>query len=403
MGPDGLIKYAGQDQPRFDHRYNSATGEIESLGLLIEETRTNLLLRSEELENNTSWATDNSGLTITANSVISPSGIQNADTLAEAATNTQHNRYQSVGLVSTTTSYTFSVFLKPNTVTRVRLGFGYAGIGGGGWALFNLANGTIISTTASGSDPGTNLSSGITQYPNGWFRCTFTVTPSRNNLTYFAGVSLLNSANNDTYLGSTANNLYAWGAQLEVGASQTSYIPTSGSSVTRNIDKAFIPDCSIYPWYNASEGSVVFEHNGVTPITTSLNFPAWGFAETNTGKSSFCKQIFFVKNDLTHYFLVRDGIANDQVVQQVSSGATSRATHSFGYKENNFAAYYAGNQYAAPDYSGTSPVNSHSLNLAINDWSSGGGDSSTTSSTTRRFLYYPTRISDSHLQQLTKD
>ena len=41
MGPDGLIKYAGPDQPRFDHRYNSVTGEVESLGLLIEESRVN--------------------------------------------------------------------------------------------------------------------------------------------------------------------------------------------------------------------------------------------------------------------------------------------------------------------------------------------------------------------------
>jgi hypothetical protein len=33
MGRDGLIKYAGPDEPRFDHRY--VNGEIESLGLLL--------------------------------------------------------------------------------------------------------------------------------------------------------------------------------------------------------------------------------------------------------------------------------------------------------------------------------------------------------------------------------
>ena len=33
MGRDGLIKYAGPDEPRFDHRYVS--GDIESLGLLM--------------------------------------------------------------------------------------------------------------------------------------------------------------------------------------------------------------------------------------------------------------------------------------------------------------------------------------------------------------------------------
>jgi hypothetical protein len=43
MGRDGLVKIAPANSARFDHRYNSTTGEVESLGLLVEESRSNLL------------------------------------------------------------------------------------------------------------------------------------------------------------------------------------------------------------------------------------------------------------------------------------------------------------------------------------------------------------------------
>ena len=44
VGKDGLIKTAGEDEARFDH--DPTTGE--SLGLLIEESRTNLLPQSQQ-------------------------------------------------------------------------------------------------------------------------------------------------------------------------------------------------------------------------------------------------------------------------------------------------------------------------------------------------------------------
>jgi hypothetical protein len=65
VGADGLIKYAGVNEARFDH--NPTTGE--SLGLLVEEQRTNLLLRSEEFDN-ASWTAEASA--ITANTKLHP-------------------------------------------------------------------------------------------------------------------------------------------------------------------------------------------------------------------------------------------------------------------------------------------------------------------------------------------
>ena len=45
VGSDGVLRTAANDVPRFDH--NPTTGE--SLGLLVEEARTNLLLNSATL------------------------------------------------------------------------------------------------------------------------------------------------------------------------------------------------------------------------------------------------------------------------------------------------------------------------------------------------------------------
>jgi hypothetical protein len=60
--------------PRFDH--NPTTGE--SLGLLVEEQRTNLLLRSEEFDG-AGWTA--SEATITANQIVAPNGLNNCRSL----------------------------------------------------------------------------------------------------------------------------------------------------------------------------------------------------------------------------------------------------------------------------------------------------------------------------------
>lgn len=211
----GLIKFAPANTPRFNHKPVVITNKIK---------------RSEDFNDNAVWATDNSGLTVTANTVASPNSAVTADTLAEANTNTVHNRYQNVGFLSTTTRYTFSVYIKPNTVTRVRLGLGYAGLGGGGATIFNLSSGTVISTSASGVDPGTNLSSRIVPLPNGWYRCSLTLTPSIGNLHYYTSITLINSSNAEIYQGNTANNLYVWGAQLETGSIASDYIPNRSTA-----------------------------------------------------------------------------------------------------------------------------------------------------------------------------
>jgi hypothetical protein len=57
----------------------------------------------------------------------------------------------------------------------------------------------------------------------------------------------------------SGGSIYIWGAQLEVGAFATSYIPTVASTVTRSADSASIPRSS---WFNISQGTFYAEALG---------------------------------------------------------------------------------------------------------------------------------------------
>ena len=83
VGSDGLIKTAASGEARFDH--DPETGE--SLGLLVEESRTNLLRYSEEF-NNAPWRKYNT--TVSSNTATAPDGTSTADKLIASATTASH-------------------------------------------------------------------------------------------------------------------------------------------------------------------------------------------------------------------------------------------------------------------------------------------------------------------------
>jgi len=157
---NGTIQTAGANVARFDH--NPATGE--SLGLLIEEARTNLLLNSETL------ATQS--VTVTA------------------------------------AAHTLS-FYGTGTVT--------------------------LSGTHSATVEGTGA------FPT---RTTLTFTPTSGSLTV------------------TVSGTVQYG-QVELGAFATSWIPTGGSTATRNADVASITGTNFSRWYSQSAGTVFADATGL--------------------------------------------------------------------------------------------------------------------------------------------
>jgi hypothetical protein len=183
----------------------------------LEKQSTNLVTYSEQFDN-AAW-TKYQGGTITANSVTSPDGTQNADTLTVASGQTYSGIYQSVSASSDV--YTVSIFAKYNT--KRWLFFFDASASAQGW--FDIQNG-VLGTIPSGHT-GT-----IENFGNGWYRCTFkkntAVTPA-----YFQ-IGLVDT---DGFSSPTSNgSSYIWGAQLEASSYATSLINTTSSSATRVAD-----------------------------------------------------------------------------------------------------------------------------------------------------------------------
>ena len=250
--------------PRFDH--NPLTGE--SLGLLVEEQRTNLLLRSEEFDN-ASWNSVAGARTVTANQIAAPDGTTTADLVTADGTTAAH--FVSQSLTLSAVPYTYSVFAKAGTNNFLQLRFFVAF--GAGFANFNLATGVV--GTVSGS-----VTSSIQAYPNGWYRCTMVFTPTA--ATSSVAAYIVDSASAAGGLpNSLSTSVYLWGAQLEAGAGPpTSYIPTTTAAATRNADVVSITGTNFSSWYRQDEGTVYVD---AIPSSTTASGLA-GFDDTTSAE-----------------------------------------------------------------------------------------------------------------------
>ena len=203
--------------PRLDYSLGSCPN------ILLEPQRTNLALRSQEFDNATWIKTASS---VTANTTTSPDGTSNADSLVENTATNLHLTYQF--FTSTATTYTYSCYIKPDTRTRAYLRTDTSA--GTTRTLFDLTGAGSVVTLA-------HTSATITLVGNGWYRCTITFTEgtgAANRLFAVEGAV----GTSISYAGNGLTAFYLYGAQLEVGAYATSYIPTTSASVTRNQDLA---------------------------------------------------------------------------------------------------------------------------------------------------------------------
>ena len=278
---DGLLKTATTNEARFDH--NPTTGE--SLGLLVEEQRTNVLLNSATLST------------------------------------------QSVTVAAVANTLSF------------------------------YGTGTVTLTGVSTAGPlvGTGANN----------RVSLTFTPT-------VGVLIL------TVSGSVTN------AQLEAGALPTSYIPTTTAAATRSADVASITGANFSSWYRQGEGTVFFE--GINPAASTTAFAVSDGSISNR--------------------LQMDAGTNTRVARVVSGG-TTQASNSVAYTygvPQRFAMSYATNSInfanagvlGAEDASAVIPT----VDQARIGANPTGGSALNT--TIRRLTYWPQRLPNATLQQITQ-
>jgi hypothetical protein len=197
--------------PRFDH--DPTTGE--SLGLLVEESRTNLLLRSEEFDSGswTSLGLLGFGSGSTANAITAPDGTLSADLITEdTSTAAQHAIFQII-TVSSGATVTFSVYLKAGARTFARLIVYQEGTFSNNFSRFyDLSTGSIGSSLTGGT--GVQNNADITPLGDGWYRCEITGSvPAATS--YQVRINIANSIATTSYTGDGTSGIYLWGAQLE--------------------------------------------------------------------------------------------------------------------------------------------------------------------------------------------
>lgn len=364
-----VLQTAASGVARFDH--NPTT--FESLGLEIEEQRTNLLTYSEQF-NDASWTKFDS--TITANTIVAPDGTLTGDKLVENTANGVHAIRPSVLALTSGTTYTFSVYAKAAERSSVVLFMTEAVFGTASNSVFDLTTGTV--TSANGA------TCTITPVGNGWYRCTATRTATisatdNNQIRLFNG--------SITYTGNGFNGLFIWGAQLEAGAFPTSYIQTVASQVTRAADAASMTGTNFSSWYNAAAGTVYVNASGPT---------------ARVGVQTLWRMTDGTANNVISGFLALDGTRT----QVVSGGVTQADQYNLavsGASEFKYASGYAVNNITGALNAVASETDFSALIPATNNLQIGsrGGVADFFNGTIRKIAYYPVRIQNAQLQGLT--
>ena len=200
---------------------------------LLELESKNLFRFSEQFDNNSAWGGSNIGTGVDA--AVAPNGAVTADRLIASAFNGAHYRDQEVaGQFSDGEFYTYSVYLKADTLSRARLDMYYAvGSTGGYTATFDLASGLL---QAKGPDV---QAAGIEVLPGGWRRCWIVgvvAFAAAYPTKLLSRVLLLRADTATSWMGSGNEGLFAWGAQLVRGDKPGSYIPTTSAAATRAAD-----------------------------------------------------------------------------------------------------------------------------------------------------------------------
>jgi hypothetical protein len=369
------LMFASPDQPRFDH--DVLTGE--SKGLLIEESRTNLIEYSEDFDNAAWNGNGTAGSSVSSNVVVAPDGTLTADKIVEDTSTGDHRRSQA--LTATAVGHTATVYLKAggrsigcvfiyDSTTRAR-------------AYFNLSSGTIVSTTVGTAT--------ITPVGNGWYRCSVSGTFASTSVRMFASLSA--DGTTQSYTGDGYSGIYIWGAQLEEGSFATSYIKTSGapSGTERSADNASITGENFSSWYRQDEGSIYLSsevHESRTASTyeilnlykDSSNY----IAISNTGRELISS-------------LYTNGSTQTQLYNQFKSQTPYTINSSVGYKKDSASLFNKGEQVMSEDTPAEIPSGLDKLFIGNRNNSFWTGKLYI-----KKLAYYPQRLTNEQLQNLTK-
>ena len=365
VNKDGLIESVAADVPRLDYPLtNGVVGDCPHL--LLEPQRTNLVTYSEDFSDS-SWVNVNT--TETSSTTTSPNGTLNTYKLTKSAANGLIRTF-----ISVSGDYTFSVFLKKDTLNYARLFIASAVESAS--VYINLDDGS------TGTEIGNPDGVKVEYYGNGWYKCS--INKNVSTITNFR----IYPADGDNDISGTSGSIFIYGAQVEQGSYATSYIPTSGSTVSRSRDVCDSAGTSAE--FNDSEGVLFAEMAALANDSTNR------YIAISDGTINNNIVIRIGSNNKVLSRLFRSGSPVGSAITDASTDTTTNIKVAIVYNNTNHSFFVngtkIGNQVIDSSYSlGT-------LNrLNFND----GNNSSIFYGKVKQLIYFNEALSDIELETLT--
>lgn len=216
----GIQQINRDNKPRID--FDSNTGECR--GLLIEESRANLMKCSDRISSYTNSVHGFTGSIVVPFATTAPDGTFSASSILET-TATEKHCIQNGFTQGAAGYYTVSIFVKPNGRTKITFREEYSY---GGDIDFDLST----QTATAGAGAWISNTGRVQSFTNGWYRISATINLSSANA-YTVFDIIANSGSATSYAGDQSKGFYAWGFQIELGSFLTSYVPTTPTFSSR--------------------------------------------------------------------------------------------------------------------------------------------------------------------------
>ena len=362
---------AAANVPRID--FDPVTGACR--GLLIEEQRTNLLLRSQEFDN-VYWARARSS--VVPNAAIAPDGTLTACKIVEDTSSGTH--YINSQYLTSGTLPTGSVYVK--AAERTYCTFQLIKDNGTGFAASSSFNINLVDGSFTG---GGGANPTVTSAGNGWWRISLTATDATS--TNF-GVRIALGIPSGSYTGDGFSGIFIWGAQLEAGAFPTSYIPTVASQVTRSADSAVMTGTNFSSWYRQDEGSFL--------VDGSFNQASKACRLIDAHRSGSYDDQLYLQRNAGNGYSIQSGAGGNQNGNAAAGTSTVSSFKLAGaYRTNDYAASLNGGV-VGTDTSATVPNGINGMNIGSHRTSV-----EVLNGHLRRIAYWPARLANAQLQAIT--
>ena len=283
----GTLVTVGNNVARVGHHIYNGNAWVNEGVLHESEARTNLLTYSGDLANG--WS---GSMTVGAVTTGSPFGTyQTISPISTSGGGLQ--RYQIGKVITSGSTYVGWALVKYSsgsgwfTINMYDSGKGNERV----W--FDLQNGVV------GSKESLIIDHNMVDYGDGWWLCW----ASSNAASTSGGVSCEVTNNNNSTAGNTSDVILIAGTQFEAGATPSSYIPTSGSSVTRAAETLTVPAANLpYSSTNMSiqmDGKVTYAEDGGNNTalpwrwrldSSNILYNTISTAGTRTGQPRFIQQ-----------------------------------------------------------------------------------------------------------------